>query len=193
VGRRRADHSGPFSGRRLPSADRSTSGLRSPYGLVDPPDARPMLCWRARTANGNAACSREIGVRTLGGPSPRRRCAARFFRTLSRGSALPVDDRLDLGADRDQRVARSGEAIELVLRFALGRLDHGIVPATGEKDTVGAWESRSPSGRLATSDSSMPLACFSGRRSKIISCATRPFGQPCSRAPGSTARGAPFR
>src|SRR5205823_12773165 len=34
---------------------------------------------------------------------------------------LTVNHGLDLGADRDQRFA---EAIELVLRFALGRLDH---------------------------------------------------------------------
>ncbi|MNP61887.1 hypothetical protein D3C76_1571150 [compost metagenome] len=47
------------------------------------------------------------------------------------------------------------------------------VPATGN-DMVGAWKPKSIR-RLATSSTLMPLLSFSGRRSRMHSCATRPL------------------
>ncbi|MCY1179533.1 hypothetical protein D9M73_199380 [compost metagenome] len=47
------------------------------------------------------------------------------------------------------------------------------VPATGN-DMVGAWKPKSIR-RLATSSTLMPLVSFSGRRSRMHSCATRPL------------------
>ena len=97
--------------------------------IVDARHGRPELSARG----GTAADTPPARASTDAARRPRSMlpavCGA-FLSTLSTGSALPVDDLLNLLADRDHRVA---EAIELVFRFALRRLDHHR-PGNRERD-----------------------------------------------------------
>ena len=101
--------------------------------VVDPPDARPVLVGADERQRERRLLAR-VGMRPFFGRH-RARGVRRVLEDVVLGVGLAVDDRLDLGADGDQRLA---EAVELVLRLALGRSTIKV-PTTGN-DTVGAWK-----------------------------------------------------
>ena len=77
----------------------------------------------------------RVRVRPVVGRRPPPRCAARSSARCPSGRPCRRSTAWISRADRDHRVA---EAIELLLRLALGRLDHQRA-GTGN-DTVGAWK-----------------------------------------------------
>ena len=125
------------------------------------------LCVR-RNGRGKAAASREYGCVQVSLDTAAAVCGA-FLRTLSLGSADPVDDGLNLLPDANHDVA---EAIELLLRFALRRLDHQR-PGHWKRHRRGVKsEVHQALGDVGFVDAARLLQ---GRRSKISSWATRPF------------------
>jgi hypothetical protein len=91
------------------------------------------LSWRDMPP-GNTASSREYGTGPFGVGEVVHGVRGVAQRALFDGEAALLDVG-DFVADRDHRVA---EAVDLVLRFRLGRLDHQV-PGTG-KLIVGAWK-----------------------------------------------------
>ena len=84
---------------------------------------------------------------------------------------LAFDDRLNFLPDRNHRVA---EPIELLLRLALGRLDH---QRAGHRKRHGRSVKAVVHQPLRDVESLRRPADLNRRRSKIISCATVPLGR----------------
>ena len=107
--------------------------------VVDPRRRSARTCSPARTAAETppARASTDASSRRR---RPRRRCAARSSGRCPSDRPVPSMTAWISRADRDHRVA---EAIELVLRLALGRLDHQRARRPGT--TPSARGSRSPS------------------------------------------------
>ena len=142
--------------------------LRSPYGLSMRPTLGQCLL-RADERQRKRRLLARVRVRPLVGRDRAGR-VRRVLQDVVLRIGLAVDDRLDLARGSRSSRRRSDRA-RPSLRSRSARPSACRRPET----TPSARGSRSPSAASRRRASSMPLACFSGRRSKIISCATRPF------------------
>ena len=161
---------GAFAPRTPRSADRRRSGCGRRTGCrCGRPPARP--CCARTHGSGIGRLLARVRMRPARRPSPPPPCAARSSARCRFGSALPVDDGLDLARGSRSSPRRSDRAPPSA-RSRSAR--SSSCPA--RETTPSARGSRSPSAawrRPARRSTARP--CLNGRRSKIISCATRPL------------------